>query len=70
MEDHVIEKDQWRVRSLFGRFLFGRASGKFAIFAQNLTWVKKIKKNRDKSAESNELIFRFFRLHFRVENAV
>ena len=42
-------------------------SGKFAIFAQNRTWVEKITKNREKSAESSELIFRFLRLHFGVE---
>ena len=42
-------------------------SGKFAIFAQNRTWVEKNMKNREKSAESSELIFRFLRLHFGVE---
>ena len=43
------------------------SSGKFAIFAQNLTWVEKNLKNREKSVESSELIFRFLRLHFEVK---
>ena len=46
------------------------SSGKFVIFPQNLTWVEKLMENREKFTESNELIFRFLRLHFQVENAI
>ena len=43
------------------------SSGKFAIFAKNLTWVEKIMKNREKSSESNERLFRFLRLNLSIE---
>ena len=46
------------------------SSGKFAIFAKNLTWVENFMKNRKKSAESSERIFRFLRLNFGVEIAI
>ena len=46
------------------------SSGKFVIFPQNLTWVEKLMENREKFTESNELIFRFLRLHFQVENTI
>ena len=45
-------------------------SGKFAIFTKILTWVKKIIKNRKKFANSKKLIFRIFKLHFRVKIAI
>ena len=46
------------------------SSGKFAIFAKILTWVENIMKNREKSADSEKLIFRFLGLVFRVKIAI
>ena len=45
-------------------------SGKFAIFAQILTWVEKFMENREKCAESSALVFRILRLHFGAEIAI